>query len=101
MKIKGVANAFSIQMVDAEGNFKVDFCQLDKASFDALKEGVPSFVGHQDTATCLGVEYNRGFLSLKRGEGVLVGQLIGGRLPEGSTALPEGFSFRYYWVTIQ
>jgi len=29
-----------------------------------------------------------------------VAQLVGGRLPKGSTTLPEGYRFRFYRVTM-
>lgn len=101
LNIKGVANAFSLQMVEIDGDYSVDVKKLTKSEFEQIKEGVPSFVGHQDTAACLGVDCNRGFLSLYDGESVLVAQLVGGRLPEGCTTLPEGFSFRYILCTVR
>lgn len=60
-----------------------------------------SLIGHQDTANVLGVIYNRKSVSLQRGDQLLVAQLQGGRLPEGCTTLPEGYSFKYLLVVIE
>ena len=63
-------------------------------------EGLTSAIGHQDTANVLGVNLNRVNVSLSKGDVAYVAQLQGGRLPEGSTSLPEGFSFKFFKVTI-
>lgn len=62
---------------------------------------VHSAIGHQDTANILGVPMNRINITLKKGDVAYVAQLQGGRLPEGSTTLPEGFSFKFFKVEIQ
>ena len=65
-----------------------------------------SAVGHADTAAVLAdeldlqVEANRIFVSLEKGDVLLVAQLTGGRLPEGTTTLPDGFSFSYLKVEL-
>lgn len=65
-----------------------------------LPEGLESAVGHADTAAVLGLPCNRVNVRLKKGDTVFVAQLQGGRLPEGSTTLPEGFTFRFLKVEI-
>jgi len=60
-----------------------------------------SVVGHPDTANVLGVAFNRASLTLQKGDELLVAQLVGGRLPEGATTLPEGFSFKFYRLLIK
>jgi hypothetical protein len=88
-------NAFSLQMIDIPS----------EVSFEEVKElpqeGLISAIGHQDTAKVLGVEMNRINVHLNPGDIAYVAQLIGGRLPEGSTTLPEGFSFKFIKVTIK
>lgn len=59
-----------------------------------------SAVGHPDTAAVLGVQPNRINVSLNKGDVAYVAQLVGGRLPEGATTLPEGFKFKYFKVTV-
>jgi hypothetical protein len=59
-----------------------------------------SAVGHADTAAALGVPANRISVALQPGDVLLVAQLQGGRLPEGSTTLPEGFQFSWVQVTL-
>ena len=95
MKKIYLANAFSLQMVD-EANYNVKVETVEN-----LPEGLTSAIGHADTAKVLGVEMNRINISLKKGDTLYVAQLMGGRLPEGSTTLPEGFSFSYKKVTIE
>ena len=94
MKTKFLANAFSLQMLS-------DFpCSVSIEQVEQLPGGLTSAIGHPDTASVLGVEMNRINVTLKRGDIMYVAQLQGGRLPEGSTTLPEGFSFKFFKVTI-
>ena len=86
-------NAFSLQMVDVPCNVK--FTEVSK-----LPSDLTSAVGHQDTANVLGVEMNRINVHINKGETAYVAQLQGGRLPEGSTTLPDGFSFKYIKVEV-
>ena len=96
---KFVCNAFSLQMVNASC-YKLAVTPLNADEFNVLKSTCTSAVGHKDTATVLGVEMNRVNVSLEIGDKVLVAQLTGGRLPEGATTLPEGFSFKYFVVEV-
>lgn len=87
-------NAFSIQMLP--GNASVDFQEVDK-----IPTNLVSAVGHADTAKVLGVSPNRIEVKLNIGDVAYVAQLIGGRLPEGTTTLPKGFSFKFYKITVR
>lgn len=87
-------NAFSLQMVTG---FPVT------VKFEEVTElpgGLVSAIGHQDTANVLGVDMKRINVVLNAGDIFYVAQLQGGRLPEGSTTLPEGYSFRFLKGTI-
>lgn len=87
-------NAFSLQMLEAYPS-SVRFEEVD-----SLPEGLTSAIGHADTAAVLGVEMNRVSVTLKKGDIAYIAQLMGGRLPEGSTTLPSGFSFKFIKVTV-
>lgn len=91
-------NAFSLQMVDAPCSIKID--PVKEKDFWKIVNRLTSAVGHADTASVLGVVCNRVNVKLNRGDTAYVAQLQGGRLPEGSTTLPEGFKFIYLRVTI-
>jgi hypothetical protein len=91
---KYLLNAFSLQMVTSfPTTVKVD-------EVTELPDGLLSAVGHADTAAILGVEMNRINVQLNKGDVAFVAQLQGGRLPEGSVTLPEGFSFKYLKVEV-
>ncbi len=94
---KFICNAFSLQMVSPEDLPRVRFESIEAPTADQLQNAT-SAVGHQDTASVLGVEYNRMNVRLYPGVELFVAQLNGGRLPEGATTLPEGFSFS--WVRV-
>ena len=87
-------NAFSIQMLP--NNATVDFQQVDK-----FPNNLTSAIGHADTAAVLGVKPNRINIKLNIGDVAYVAQLMGGRLPEGTTKLPDGFSFKFYKITVR
>lgn len=88
-----ILNAFSLQML--QGDATVKFQEVEK-----LPDGLKSAIGHADTAAVLGVDCNRVNVSLRKGDVAYVAQLTGGRLPEGCTTLPEGFTFKYIKVEV-
>ena len=88
-------NAFSLQMLQ-DFPATVSFEEVEK-----IPEGLESAIGHQDTANVLGVPCNRVNVTLKKGDIAFVAQLQGGRLPEGSTTLPEGFYFKFLKVIVE
>ncbi|MFU0783749.1 MAG: CDC48-2 domain-containing protein [Thermoanaerobacterium thermosaccharolyticum] len=102
-----LGNAFSLQMLDLQrpSNVEVEPLTLDKVK-SLLKEGFISAVGHQDTSAVLSdilgldVPCNRINVHLTPDNVLVVAQLVGGRLPEGSTKLPDGFSFQFVKVRV-
>ena len=82
-------NAFSLQMIK-EFPATVQFVEVAD-----IPKDLESCVGHKDTAQVLGVKFNRVSVSLEKDEIFYIAQLQGGRLPEGTTELPEGFSFKF------
>lgn len=88
-----VSNAFSTKMLGAPQTVK--FEMVDVNEFNEIKKTAISAVGHQDTANVLGVEMNRISLKLQKNDVLYIAELQGGRLPEGVTTLPEGFTFKY------
>lgn len=104
-----LANAFSLQMfkkfpaltnIYELGDIKADIiCKRTNLPAEH-PEHIISAVGHPDTAAVLGVPCNRINVSLEKGDTLYVAQLVGGRLPEGCTTLPEGFSFKFFEVVI-
>lgn len=122
MKKVFLLNAFSLQML--EGDSTVKFTEVSRETVFSTghweerpfndEGGIPtesgtemfwesdlvSAIGHQDTANVLGVEMNRTNVTLKKGDIAFVAQLQGGRLPEGSTTLPDGFDFKFIKVEV-
>lgn len=86
-------NSFSLQMVDVP-------CSITVEEVDEFPASLESAVGHADTAAVLGVSCNRVNVHLTKGDVAFVAQLQGGRLPEGTTTLPEGFTFKFLKVSI-
>lgn len=86
-------NAFSLQMVDVP-------CNVNFEEVSILPAGLESAIGHQDTANVLGVPMNRVNVHLCKGDVAYIAQLQGGRLPEGATTLPDGFTFKFIKVTV-
>ena len=97
MKTVFLLNAFSLQML--EGDATVKFSEVSSEQVFSTGHLV-SAIGHQDTARVLGVEMNRINVTLQKGDIAYVAQLQGGRLPEGSTTLPEGFKFKFIKVEV-
>lgn len=97
-----LGNAFSLQMLPSDGNVSVETVNADDIPMDVV-----SCIGHADTANVLSdmlgmeIHANRMSVTLNDGDVLYVAQLIDGRLPEGSTTLPEGFSFKFMKVKFQ
>lgn len=99
-------NAFSLSMIGSlPATIDVEEISAKQAA-EFLADSCESAVGHADTAalfeSVLGipVPVNRVSVTIPCGEDVIVGQYIGPRLPEGTTALPEGASIRWLLVTV-
>lgn len=90
-----ISNAFSLQMLDLSEAHTISVFPVDGFPSTAV-----SVVGHPDTAAVLGVPFNRTNLKLSKGDVLYVAQLVGGRLPEGCTTLPEGYKFVFVKVTV-
>ena len=97
---KIIANAFSLQMLDLSNDVTIKITPIEKPSQEEL-QAMTSAVGHEDTAHVLGVKPNRINVSLDKDTELYVAQIVGGRLPEGSTKLPEGFSMKFLKVTLE
>lgn len=90
-----LCNAFSLQML-GEFPASVRFEEVEN-----LPQDLESAIGHADTARVLGVSCNRVSVTLNKGDTCYIAQLVGGRLPEGCTTLPEGFRFKFLKATIE
>ncbi len=102
-----LGNAFSIQMLKEGGRINIrptgwnnEFINSNQFRTKVL-DGRKSIIGHKDLATVLGVEFNRENVELKPGDSLLVAQVIGGRLPEGTTVLPIGFDIEFFFVDVE
>lgn len=99
-----LANALSLQMLDIT---KATTISIKPISIDDIKTaGFVSVVGHPDTAAVLTdmlgkkVKCNRASITLKPTDALIVAQIVGGRLPAGTTKLPDGFKLQFLKVTI-
>lgn len=98
---KFLTNAFSIQMLGGPATVR-----FEEITPEDIPSDVVSAIGHADTANVLTnmlgfpVSLNRVNVTLDENTEMYVAQLVGGRLPEGATTLPEGFSFKFYKVTV-
>lgn len=93
-----VNNAFSLQMLQKDCNLKIK--HISKKEFNKAKQKAVSVVGHEETARILKLKYNRTDITLCPGDTLYVAQLVGGRLPEGCTKLPAGYTFKYLKVEV-
>lgn len=102
--MKFLTNAFSIQMLQGLSNPMI--VKFEEVKARDIPKDVISAVGHADTAAVLSdilgfeIPMNRTSVSLDEFTELFVAQLVGGRLPEGSTTLPEGFKFKFFRVTM-
>lgn len=99
--MKYLGNAFSLQMVDFPSAINV----RDVSPCDVPEDCV-SCIGHADTAAVVSgilrreVTVNRASIKLAQGDVLYVAQLMGGRIPEGSTTIPDGMSIKFLMVSV-
>lgn len=99
-----LGNAFSLQMLDLSKKARVLVTPV--TSDEVAHTDFMSVVGHTDTAAVLTdmlavpVFCNRTSVRLQKGDVLFVAQVTGGRLPEGATRLPEGFSLSFLRVEL-
>lgn len=115
-----ITNAFSLQMLtEAQATMDVAPATANevKEAFTANFPGnAEAAIGHADTARIAAQQlneadcgatftedmlYKRIFVELKPGDTLYVLQVIGGRLPEGCTELPEGIQLQWRKVTVR
>lgn len=95
---KLLLNAFSLQMLeDVRANVKF----YPASKYDALSGDLISYVGHEDLAIFLGVPFNRKPCKIKVGDTVYIAQYMGGRLPDGSTQLPDFSTVEFVKVVVE
>lgn len=100
-----LANAFSVQMLTelSDGWIPVTFQEISTADAkELLSDGFTSAIGHADTSTVvsgiLGIEVptNRISIELKElNDIIIIAQIVGGRLPEGATTIPDGMKIKF------
>ena len=97
-----IGNAFSLQMVADNAII----CKVE-VSPEQVPVNAESIIGHKDTAavvsTILGREVpcNRASVMLSDEDELYVAQIVGGRLPEGATTIPDGMEIKFYRITVR
>lgn len=76
---KYLCNSISAQMLQDLSKGRLSFVWVNKPLFDFLIDGAESYMGHEDLADELGVDYNRKPLSLKAGDTLYIAQVCNGR----------------------
>lgn len=101
-----LGNALSLQMINTD--IPSDWVlEIKKVSPEDIPVDAISCIGHQDTANVLSgilgrdIPCNRRSVFLNNKDTLYVAQLTGGRLPEGTTTLPQGFKFKFLKVTVK
>lgn len=98
-----LSNAFSLQMLENP-------CALigvEPIDATEIPTSAVSCIGHRDTANVVSnllkreIPFNRASITLSSGDVLYVAQVIGGRLPEGATTLPDGVEITFLKVVIR
>lgn len=97
-----LTNSFSINMLSCDhANLSFDKLTLEQAK-DLASVGITSHIGHADMAAVVGKLLERD-VPMVRDTMIFTGHLLvaqysGPRLPEGTTALPEGSVVEFWLV---
>jgi len=99
-----IVNAFSLQMLQSDSAVFIREVQHQDVLLFNRNFGLQSAIGHADTAAVvsglLGLDLpaNRVNVQLGKKDRCVVAQLMGGRLPEGSTTLPENMQIKFFCI---
>ena len=111
---KFICNAFSLQMLSTP-NAEISVRKVNPSLIEASRFLVRNAawdqhywaMGHADTSAVVAHQLgipdpgpNRVNIILNEGDELVVAQLMGGRLPEGASSLPEGFTLEFLSVKI-
>ena len=97
-----LGNAFSLQMVADNAIIAKVEVSPEEIPIEAV-----SIIGHADTAAVVGsilgrnVPCNRASVMLDDEDTLYVAQVVGGRLPEGATTIPDGMEIKFYRITVR
>lgn len=97
-----LSNAFSIQML---ANFPANV-HVEQIEASNIPTDVISCIGHADTANVLSdmlgfnILCNRQSVTIDKNITLYVAQVVGGRLPEGATTLPDGCDIKFFKVSV-
>lgn len=97
-----LGNAFSGQMIPEDALIR----KVRVTPEEVAAEEWESCIGHPDTANVVAgilgreVACQRVSISLSKGDTLYVAQVMGGRLPEGCTTLPDGMEIVFDKYTI-
>ena len=97
-----LSNAFSIQMLE---NFPANV-HVEQIEASNIPTDVISCIGHADTANVLSdmlgfnIPCNRQSVTIDKNTILYVAQVVGGRLPEGATTLPDGYNIKFFKVSV-
>lgn len=98
-----LGNAFSGQMIGGDALIR----KVRVTPEEVLQAEWESCIGHPDTANVVAgilgreVACQRVSISLSKGDTLYVAQVMGGRLPEGCTTLPDGMKIVFDKYTIE
>lgn len=107
-----LVNAFSIQMLPktrraADIRFE-SIPDAHEAMCILTDDAWTNAIGHADTARVVSkmmgldpLEAQRVNVELTEGDMLIVAQVMGGRLPEGATTLPDGVTIQFWKVTMK
>jgi len=102
-----LGNSFSLQMIKVGSVITTRSLSIEDVREFINKFGFTSCIGHQDTAnvvsSLLGIDVpmNRVNIKLESDDDILiVAQVVGGRLPEGATTLPDNFTLKFIEVRL-
>lgn len=103
-----LSNAFSLNMLAAfPVNVQATEITVQTAKDILAANPFISIIGHADTASQLTglvgmpIAFNRTTVKLSPGDNLVVAQYNGPRLPEGTTSLPTGATFRFFLLTFK
>lgn len=97
-----LSNAFSLQMISDFPAVPI----IEAINASDIPPDVVSCVGHSDTARVLSdmlsmdIPCNRQAIKIAKDDTLFVAQVMGGRLPEGATTLPDGMRIQFFKVRV-
>lgn len=96
-----ICNDFSLDMLSENCTINIEKISSEKFNEIVDNNKYLTRIGNKNIADVLGLEFNKGNISLDNDTRLIVAKLTGGELSKNTTELPKNLEFEFYDIEYQ